>query len=889
MPITFENFRYDREGEKGRLETVASWIVWKCSERQFSKGPRVVLRNTMLAALHPGKVFCIGEINKNEKNPRKLDSFKPRNSDSAFFLDLASNSRTHGRFTFTQKNTIGSPYYGEDWKRIIYGSILHTGCNRMFYKQMNYIVVDDERRSPLGDPQDDAINETHWDTGDSHAKASSQLMALLEAYPTSPYNPDGKNEENNETLPPEIPNPIAVQFRASLRNEWVGKGTISHNPKLDDTEFDLVIPLSSLKGNKPSLGNHEGKILIGVVHEAEERRAKPGWMIWQWFDFETLEQDGIITRLHEKCQNLAAAFDSIQNLAEIMRVELREAELELTNLEDNPDAEAEYANIAVNVIKADRNGLLLLHPYIVKKVKERCQQMWKNLAKAAGVRFYSVMCMPDQHFERYQDKMPDGTWRYNPKAFCSKSFPDGRDYIVFCNPMRHWGDIQLWNNTHEGMFRDDPGVLAATRELLLELGRDTDGDFVQLITASTYPNVADAIADFNEPPSVKKFPKVPLIGSFQQIAINSMNDLTGVVASMLARSRASGAEHIVLSIPGEGSMRIIDFLSQELQVAVDSLKSAYPNNIEGLDAVKKFLDETETDVMWLADLKTDDCYFTRPCLTNPHLNDTVTQIINLVNSYWRSPDLKSDSTPQIYKEVLFRDVLVDPYQMKLATEHRDLYREEMGKAIAYRNENDGDDRFIKLVAENSRLRRDEYLKITGKVEGGESKLFTATSWAAAYWRVSHTAHTGTAGLVFLLFPDEIIAQLNNTNLPEALVINCYAAQYGSWATPRRAPWRGQEVDVRCYFYQFNGKKYLGLEMKWDKATKQLGFHHLGLIGDKSAAYVLPGWSRRMKIYSTAFENDRYPRKRSREDKTTRAYLFDLSMSDKQIKDFLNFK
>lgn len=43
-------------------------------------------------------------------------------------------------------------------------------------------------------------------------------------------------------------------------------------------------------------------------------------------------------------------------------------------------------------------------------------------------------------------------------------------------------------------------------------------------------------------------------------------------------------------------MKIIDFLSQELQIAADSLKSAYPNNKAGLDAVKIFLNSQGYEV-----------------------------------------------------------------------------------------------------------------------------------------------------------------------------------------------------------------------------------------------------------------------------------------------------
>ncbi len=106
---------------------------------------------------------------------------------------------------------------------------------------------------------------------------------------------------------PEMP----LQFRIASFKKWVAKGTIAYNPELDDSGFDLVIPLSSLKGNKPELGNYREKLLCGLVFEAEKRTAKAGWMFFQWFDFETLEKDKIISRLRAKCEKLVAAPNSI--------------------------------------------------------------------------------------------------------------------------------------------------------------------------------------------------------------------------------------------------------------------------------------------------------------------------------------------------------------------------------------------------------------------------------------------------------------------------------------------------------------------------------------------------------------------------------------------------
>jgi hypothetical protein len=182
---------------------------------------------------------------------------------------------------------------------------------------------------------------------------------------------------------PEIP----LQFRIASFKKWVAKGTIAYNPELDDSGFDLVIPLSSLKGNKPALGNYTEKLLCGLVFEGEKRTAKAGWMLFQWFDYATLEQDTIIPRLITKCQRLAAALNSIQNLAELLRIDQKEAEQEIQPGNEGIQSEAEYVNTAMQIIKYDVRAKLLLHPYITAKVKERLRAVWLNLAKAEELGF----------------------------------------------------------------------------------------------------------------------------------------------------------------------------------------------------------------------------------------------------------------------------------------------------------------------------------------------------------------------------------------------------------------------------------------------------------------------------------------------------------------------
>jgi len=331
----------------GQIQTTAVWSVWDCAANQWSNTPKVTLRNTLLSGWHQDagrERFCIGEIPENTKNPFLLDPFVANKNDR-YVLDLASNSRNHGRFTFNLA-PIGSNYYGtkvnEQWKRIIYGSIMHTGCKLLVGREFNFIIVDNTRKDANGNPQDDATNGRHWNSGDSHGKASREFMRILGTGDVHIPNDEG----------------IPLQFRIASFKKWVAKGTIAYNPELDDSGYDLVIPWSSLKGNKPALGNYREKLLCGLVFEAEKRTAKAGWMLFQWFKFETLEQDKIISRVREKCQKLVAATNSIQALAKELRIHQIEAEQEWEQGE-GIQSEAEYVNTAMEIIKYDIKGKLL--------------------------------------------------------------------------------------------------------------------------------------------------------------------------------------------------------------------------------------------------------------------------------------------------------------------------------------------------------------------------------------------------------------------------------------------------------------------------------------------------------------------------------------------------
>ncbi|HBE17086.1 MAG TPA: hypothetical protein DDW51_05605 [Cyanobacteria bacterium UBA11367] len=854
------------------MEVRSEWPIYDGMARKMSTLSPILMKNNLLLALHPRTAFFVCQVNKKLGEPKHLHDFQERVGDERriFKLDLASGSRSHGQFTFAHQ-TVGQHYFfkkpEDEWKRIIYGSIMHTGCKKMVFLPIKFIITDDRLKV------DDPTNNYHWYTGDSHAKGSAKLIQAL-GLPLS-------NEDEINPLTP-------VQFRVAEFGKWIGKGTISWNRDLDNSGYDLAVPLSSLKGNKLELGNYEAKLLFGTVFEAEKRQAKLGWMLFQWFSFEALEKDGIISKMRQKCQDLANAYNSIELIAEYLKIDKSED----LSISDN-ETESEYEDKIIEIIKADTKGLLLLHPYVVDRIRRLLQKTWLNLAKSAGVKFYSVMCQPDETLRHYFEVV-DGRI-VGRKVMCCASLEEG-EYIVFCNPMRHWGDVQLWENIHEGAYIESPGVLAGPTELLLSLGRDFDGDFVQLIKSSRYPNMRDAIANFTQAPATVKFPKVALKGDIKEIAIRSMNDSTGIVASLLGRARSAGVENVVLLIPpgGEQSqaqeMRIIDFLGQQLQIAVDSLKSAYPNNDNGLKAVQKYLDSLGVNIPWLKDFKNPECYRDRKCDVAEEAVDTISRLVKEVNSYWKAENFGVNIRPNAFIDVLFTDTKFENFEgagkeydeewARLAYKDRDQYRLDMKEAIEWKDEHDGDlSRVLERVTYYSDLAQKyiDDLIIAFDFTGIKNKdEEIARCLAGIYWRVANDASSGGAGMVFTMFYEEILKELKRTEeKPPAKLVEIYGTQYYSWAASQLRPWIGQVVSIR-FLYAPRGRKgenVLCADMLYPDATKQFGWHALGLVKLEHRPLITVGETRQFYIYSIRFKGG----------KTSSIALFDLNTDEQQRK------
>ncbi|MCP2726989.1 hypothetical protein [Limnofasciculus baicalensis] len=372
-----------------------------------------------------------------------------------------------------------------------------------------------------------------------------------------------------------------------------------------------------------------------------------------------------------------------------------------------------------------------------------------------------------------------------------------------------------------------------------------------------------------------KFPNVALTGDLKVITSRSMHDRTGIVASLIAKAKASNSENVVLKIPPGGEqkewqeMTIIEFLGQQLQIAVDSLKSAYPNNQNGFNCVSEFLKDIK--IPWLSDFKNPECYRDRKCQVDEQAQDTISRLVREVNSFWRHEELGSNIRPNVFVDTLFADEEVVKEQIDTAYKDREIYRSEMKEAIEWKDANNGN--YEKLLQVSSR-----WQKIAlERIETPYWYPLTGRSWAAAYWRVANDASSGGAGMVFTMFFDYILEELREAQeKPAPKFVDIYGVQYYSWSAPQDKPWRGQLVNVKFLMAPRgkNGAEVLSADMLYPNATKQFGWHPAGLVKDSDRPKITIGETRQYLVYSVRF----------RKAQTTAFILLDpeISEEDKQV-------
>ncbi|MCT7965057.1 hypothetical protein NG799_01760 [Laspinema sp. D1] len=742
-----------------------------------------VYNNIILSALHPDHDFSVCAIptNSTPEDEVVLDDY------DNFSLDLAGGSRKHGHFLFTRKlsfpETVGQYYFPPEkanMGRINYGSICLSENKALFALKNARILVVPDPELQNNRPVPGAENP--YNVGDAHGKIKTSLLDLLL-----------EGIVDQQLIRERTP----IQFRLGIPIErekgiW-GKGTVS---PVDDLETDLVLPESCFKTFKPSVTGFTiiyDKVYIAALGEAQERQSRGGTQIWSWFPIDIIEQD-IMPETRAECEKIVEAIASrdVYKVAQLFspkrnNITVDEKDTELPNKwfdelmaiwaggnpEDEIDDNAEVYMPALSlVLDYDQNRILERHPYVIDAVSRSLQKKWRRLAINGAVRMSSFMAQPD-------DSLGDMTF--------SCKHLEKVEHISYRYPVRHWGDIQLWdcvpspNDEYNGVFFTSHVTFGGTGidgKAPHGQGGDFDGDYGNAIKAEKLPNIAQRIRDWDDEssphyrrrPSVIKAPKSPIQNTLKQVALRSMDNQTGAVASMIMYAQAKGLTEEI--VPDGTGRTVLEVLSQALQDEVDRFKNDLARDTKALELVSQILTRGAKRPVWQSDYKSRAAYLSRPMEVGaPGTDDdTISFMIREVNQYWKEAEFPS---PEKLGSNKFRYLfginpisagLVTQQQIDHAREGQREYNRRLTNVVRILSTDDSAIRKLLRDAKDQRMELQRRLFAAYDNQIAAEKL---RSWAIAYWWVAHNERAGDtddhpmgkAGLPFLLFPDIIAAQL----------------------------------------------------------------------------------------------------------------------------------
>lgn len=846
--------------EQGLFFNKLKLNLYDCLTKQWT-GQSIEVRNTLFAFLHGQARAAIGVIPVRDPKPKPemLADFE------GLKLDFAASSRTHGHFIFTDSN-VGALYYGDknSMGRIIYGSMLMTENRALYLVRLNILVLDEksEEGQKVG-------------LGDSHGKIKPSLLAEFKTVnPNWKKEPDLEGEDININQFNKRDVTVPVQFRAAILDDVIAKGTVVADDRVTG-DIHLVLPQSCFKAKVPEHGQMKWGVYLvfAVVHEAKSKPAKGGQMLWQWYSWESVAHDVMGPTIAE-AEKLSKATDSIRDLAAVLNIEdelqmdddfavsVSSDAVEDYETQGNADR---YRDPLLEIITADKYGQLTGHPYIVSRLKDRLRKRWLRLALNGAVRFRYLLGLP-------LEELDDDT-------FLAPQLPKG-ECIVFRNPIRHWGDIQIWRNVtkivnkrgrkykpKETVYKNTAWMNTVTAK---KVGGDFDGDLFNFEGISKFKKIAAETKTFANDDkygkslkntNIQKPGKNRIEGSLAEVAVRSLDSKVGIVAKLIMRAQATNTIAYAIEINnwdyntgqttgGTQEVTILEFLSYELQIAVDRLKNQYFHNMTAINQAREIIMQ-EKQPSWIDDYKSEDVYKERLMnvlyLDNKELPpDTVSKMINEVNAWWRPLEQKMQNVsvyanffPTIYigkkpennnaphtvemlnmarkLNIQYAQKTVEAINVDTKTREGQVKKQKLFEQISrnvelwistIKNACELADKTYKQgiplnVYENSTLQWG--VKLTD-----EDTLVPASvyDWVCAFWDACHAPWAkdeSTGGLVFRMYPDEIIKNLGNPAITQAKLYDCMNKELKAviWGNPNAKPKIDEKGEAHPYLAEPN--------------------------------------------------------------------------------------
>jgi hypothetical protein len=344
----------------------------------------------------------------------------------------------------------------------------------------------------------------------------------------------------------------------------------------------------------------------------------------------------------------------------------------------------------------DNHRQLLEHPLVVGILNQHLQGKYRDLATGRFVNFESALLQPCLDLKENE--------------FCDSRFPDGQEVIVGRSPIPHSNCVLVLTNRHlkDKELMEIKGSVWMHPQTAEKIQGDFDGDRPFYDLAEKYPHIRAEVLFKQQPENryaeVVKRSKVPHTGDFEEIALTNMQNAVGLVANNLMKVIALEQEIDFLpeseknaylnSIsqhyqkifsndvkeflqPWQERLKafanpdkdkrsndekladvkellhdLVGTLAQELQVAVDSLKSNDYPNAEILKACKYLTNYRP--MSWLDNYKLKNLYLDSILTSNNY--SPIDTLVRPVNEVWSDNFLEPRISHQFQN--LFADVRV---------------------------------------------------------------------------------------------------------------------------------------------------------------------------------------------------------------------------------------
>jgi len=546
--------------------------------------------------LAPNATYKIGAVYQGITTEADLQKF----SEQGLSLQFAADDRFYFMNKQLREKIFDQPHFGA-----AYGSNMFTPC-KSFEEQKNLrVLIVDAATGENGGilPKEEAIKLV----GDGDGKIDAKLHEFLGNALNTPFQTRFGIKSRISGLEPNGNTPVNETWQ-------LGKGTFAPRDLSQvGNKYDLIISTDQLKGRKNKenqLGilGEDGKSLkvgneikpgeytmtIGIGNKTDAYLGITSTGLQFWNSFPTGVQNDVLPRLEKRLEELKEmasdprkiARDYIKAMDRRNKYRLQEESTSEQEFDfDNLDLDAfdklvdkvfgsSDQELMYRILKADLDGhcQVLELPKVISKLQEHWREQYLDCATGRFIKFDSAMAQTCHELAENE--------------VCIPNYPDGAEVIVYRGPTANSNTVDVYVNKHLANEPQDTGTIKMSPKGLKHSLSDCDGDRMAYALASEFPHTAAEIKECqkaeNRYAEIVKLDKKAYSGSFEQIALDAMENKIGIIANLCMKGIA--LENECVSVPNEEAFKLMWDMSIAavgmLQAETDPKKPIiYPSEI----------------------------------------------------------------------------------------------------------------------------------------------------------------------------------------------------------------------------------------------------------------------------------------------------------------------